>query len=78
MCSISATPPGETGNAPDEAKVSSNDEILVRGNSRVFDLAEIGDPYDFNRDRLVSATDQIFARHMISILDALKLIAPPS
>ena len=39
--------------------------------------AGIDDPYDFNRDRLVNATDLVIARdHNTSPLSALRLITP--
>ena len=70
---------GETGNSLVDAKVSSADEIAVRGNQRLLQLATIGDAYDFNRDRRVSAVDQVIARHHTALFEALRLIsAPPS
>jgi len=65
---------GETGNSTTDAMVTSVDEIAARHNPQVFTLAELANPYDFNRDGRVTAVDQILARHNIHAFDALQLI----
>ena len=51
---------GETGNSTTDFKVNSIDEFGCRENqSTGAEPAAIDDPYDFNRDQRVNATDQI-------------------
>ena len=54
------------------------DEIGARNNPHAFvDLAPIDDPYDFDRDRKVNATDQIIApNHATPEGTGLQMIAP--
>lgn len=70
---------GETGDrAGQDARVDASDEAGVRANARSpFFPASITDPYDFNRDRQVNATDQILARaHATQAGSELRLITP--
>lgn len=70
---------GETGNhAGVDARVDAEDESLARANVRgPFVPASVTDPYDFNRDRQVNATDQILARVNATTAEtALRLITP--
>lgn len=71
---------GETGNSTSQAVVNAADEIGTRVNPvGPFPTAPPTNVYDFNRDRLVNATDQIIARtHSTNPLTALRLIAPPA
>ena len=56
---------GESGTNPANAVVNSTDEIETRSNPKTFlNPALVTDRYDFNRDGLVNATDQILARAM--------------
>ena len=53
---------GETGNSAADAFVNATDEIQTRANPRSFtNPAAITGVYDFNRDGLVNAADQILA-----------------
>ncbi len=55
--------PGETGNDPQSAIVNLDDATATQENPKtIFNRAPIDDPYDFNRDGLVNATDTIIAR----------------
>jgi len=69
---------GETGNLAASGVVDAMDEIAVRNNPAFFPPAAIDDRYDFDRDRIVGATDQIIARGNRTFLDALRLIAVPT
>jgi hypothetical protein len=69
---------GETGNSTTNAQVSPTDEIAVRNHPQgVLSPAPIYDPYDFNRDTLVSATDQLIVRDNPTALSALILLTAP-
>lgn len=61
-----------------DAVVDGTDEILTRQNARgPFIPADITSPYDFNRDGLVNATDQLIARANGTTGSlALRLITP--
>jgi hypothetical protein len=69
---------GETGNSKTDARVNSFDEGLVRLNGRnPLNPAPIDFRFDFNRDSLVNAADQVIARlNATSSLTSLRLIAP--
>jgi ELWxxDGT repeat protein len=69
---------GETGNATN-AQVSFADEALTRLNGRsAVNPAPIDFRYDFNRDGLVDAADQVLARlNATNAFSALRLIAVP-
>jgi hypothetical protein len=68
---------GETGNSTSAAIVDEQDEFAARNNSRTFvNPATLANPYDFNRDRRVNATDEILARNQRSE-PPLQLIAVP-
>ena len=66
----------ETGNRADDALVTAADVIAVRDHPRgAANLAPIGDPYDFNRDRLVDVRDMLIARNGVtSPLAAVRLL----
>jgi hypothetical protein len=70
---------GETGDSLSHARVGTADMIGVRQNPRnQLNPAAIDNPYDFNRDRRVSAIDEALVRlNATSALTALRLIAPP-
>ncbi len=70
---------GETGDSATDALVTDNDEAGARNNQTSFfsGRAAITDPYDFNRDGNVDATDQIIARaNETTAADGLDLISP--
>jgi hypothetical protein len=69
---------GETGNSPLQALVNAADEIGTRINPRsLANPAPVDFRFDFNRDGLVNATDQLLARiNVTTSLTALALIAP--
>ena len=71
---------GETGTTPSNSFVTSIDVIGARDHQRgPFELANIDDVYDFNRDRLVSSIDVILARdHQTGALNSLPLITAPA
>ena len=71
---------GESGDAAANALVNASDVVAARDNPRgPFNLADITNPFDFNRDRLVTAVDVILARdHITSPLTALRLITTPA
>jgi len=69
---------GETGDTAIDATVNSMDEIAVRNNPAFFPPAAIDNPLDFDRDKIVGATDQILARANRTAADSLKLLAPSS
>lgn len=55
--------------------VNAADELLVRGNKTGFAPASITNIYDFNRDRRVSASDELTARYCSTTAEtALRLI----
>jgi hypothetical protein len=70
---------GESGNFAGNAAVNASDEIHARVNTRTFaNPAPIDFHVDFNRDRLVNATDQIIARsNTTNAFTALVLLSPP-
>jgi hypothetical protein len=69
---------GETGNSPLQALVNAADEIGTRINPRsLANPAPIDFRFDFNRDGLVNATDQLTARtNTTTFLTGLALIVP--
>jgi RHS repeat-associated protein len=75
--------PGETGNDPNGTRVNGTDEILTRFNPHtLLNPASITDPYDFNRDKKVDASDQLVARNNQTNLktDLMRLnptVSPP-
>ncbi|MEX2673322.1 MAG: Ig-like domain-containing protein, partial [Phycisphaeraceae bacterium] len=71
---------GETGDSESDAQVTSADEDGVAQNPHSpFNPATIDSPYDFNRDRLVSAQDRLIARsNQTDAASALQLITPTS
>jgi hypothetical protein len=71
---------GETGNSRSNAQVSFADEALTRLNGRsAVNPAPIDFRYDFNRDGLVDAADQVLARlNATNSFSALRLIALPA
>ena len=70
---------GESGDRLSSAIVDVQDERGPRENPHAFfDLAEIEDAYDYNRDRYVNATDQIIARsNANTIATSLELLGRP-
>ncbi len=66
---------GESGDNPANAVVDSADEIGSRTHKTGFTAAAIDNPYDYNRDGKVNATDDLIARNNTSA--ALQLIAAP-
>ena len=71
---------GESTTTAGSTVVNSTDEIGTRQNPHSFlDPATIIDPYDFNRDSYVNATDQILARsNATTAATSLPLITPPA
>ena len=69
---------GETGDSPVSSLVNVSDVLATRNHPRgPMSLADITDVYDFNRDRIVTATDAILARDNITTpLTALRRIRP--
>ena len=67
---------GEAGNSPTDAMVTLDDEILAKNNLEPFWHVSVDNPYDYNRDRLVIAIDQIIARNNIG--KSLELITVPT
>jgi len=67
---------GETGNSPDDAEVTPTDQIHVRNHPHTNqNPCDVTDPYDFNRDSLVTPSDEIICRENgASSLTALRLI----
>jgi len=65
---------GESGNHAADAMVDLADELAVRSHKTGFTPALVTNPYDFNRDRRVNATDELIARYNHSGADALQLI----
>jgi L-ascorbate metabolism protein UlaG (beta-lactamase superfamily) len=70
---------GETGNSPANAFVSAADEIGVRTHTTpTGESAAIDSSYDFNRDGIVDAADELIARGNRRLLSgALPLLAAP-
>ena len=67
------------GHGPANAAVNSTDELAVAATSRRFSTQPRSRPYDFNRDGLVNATDQILTRsNATTLATALKLISVPA
>jgi len=68
----------ESGNATDNARVTTTDLLLARNNPRVLlDGTDLDFPYDFNRDKAVNATDVLLARNnQTNFLNAVRLIHP--
>jgi hypothetical protein len=69
---------GESGNSPIDAVVDINDEIGSRTHKTGFSAAAIINPYDYNRDGRVNATDDLMARHNPATINALQLITAPA
>ena len=65
---------GESGNNAADAVVDLADELAVRSHKTGFTPAPVTNPYDFNRDRRVNATDELLARYNHSGADPLQLI----
>ena len=65
---------GETGNNAANAVVDLQDDLAARAHKTAFTPAPITNPYDFNRDRRVNATDELIARYNHSGGNALRLI----
>jgi hypothetical protein len=57
---------GESGDNPANAVVDVNDELASRTHKTGFSAATIVNPYDYNRDGKVNATDDLIARHNVS------------
>jgi len=53
----------ESGNDPGSAVVDLQDDLAARAHKTAFTPAPITNPYDFNRDRRVNATDELVARY---------------
>lgn len=70
---------GESGNSSSNAEVNGLDEFGARLHPRTaFNPTTIIDPYDFNRDGRVDATDQLIARNNGTTADsALQLVTVP-
>ena len=66
---------GESGDNPANAVVDSQDEIGSRTHKTGFTAAAIDNPYDYNRDGKVNATDDLIARNNASA--ELQLISAP-
>ena len=71
---------GESGDSLVHAMVNATDEVQCRNHPHgPFNPAPVDDAYDYNRDRLVNATDQLIARgNQTSPFAALQLISVPS
>jgi hypothetical protein len=71
---------GESGNLAGSTDVDANDEIRARTDPHSFDRpAPLALAYDFDRDGMVNATDQIIARsNTTDPLHRLALIALPA
>ncbi len=69
---------GDSGDNTTKAWVNASDVTMTRGQPYVpGDLAPITAATDFNRDRLVNATDQLIAySHLTALQGALQLIKP--
>lgn len=67
---------GETGNDASNAIVNLIDVALTRTNQTGFNVANIDDPYDFNRDQRVNLQDVAIARTHQSGFSPLILITP--
>ncbi|MDW8372121.1 MAG: DUF2341 domain-containing protein [Planctomycetota bacterium] len=70
---------GECGDSPSDALVSAIDQLQARMNPRSpVNLAPLNSRWDYNRDRLVNATDVLLARvHATGPQTALRLITAP-
>jgi hypothetical protein len=70
---------GETGNNPANAFVDAGDFVAVRDHPADFlHRALPSNPYDFNHDSFVNATDLVIARdNTNNFLNAIKRITPP-
>jgi hypothetical protein len=70
---------GESGNSASDALVGPADELGARSNPRSgFNPAPITFRYDYNRDGIVDAQDQLLSRtHVTSGFTALQLISVP-
>ena len=65
------------GNTPEYALVSPADETAVRANKTGFAPTAVTNVYDFNRDRRVTASDELTARYLATTpATALRLITP--
>ena len=65
------------GNTPEYALVSPADETAVRTNKTGFAPTAVTNVYDFNRDRRVTASDELTARYLATTpATALRLITP--
>jgi hypothetical protein len=69
---------GESGNDPANTVVDQQDEVGARTHPTGFAPALMDNPFDFNRDGRVNATDALIARHHPSGLDPLQLITAPA
>jgi hypothetical protein len=71
--------PGEAGDSPTNAIVNGTDEAMARMHTHgPRNPASLDDPYDYNRDGLVNATDRLIARNnRTGVLTALRLITAP-
>jgi hypothetical protein len=68
---------GDPDPDPNTATVNAQDELAVRSHKTGFAPTSIANVYDFNRDRRVSASDELTARYLATTPDnALKLIHP--
>jgi hypothetical protein len=66
---------GESGNDPANALVNAQDEAAARGHKTGFAPTDVTNVYDFNRDRRVSASDELTARFRATTIEtALRLI----
>ena len=73
--------PGDSGagNTPEFALVGPADETAVRSNKTGFAPTAITNVYDFNRDRRVTASDELTSRYLATTpATALRLITPAS
>jgi len=70
---------GDSGNSTDQAIVDLADELAARGHPHTFlNPATIDNPFDYNRDGKVNATDEIIARNHATTADSqLRLITIP-
>jgi len=67
---------GESGNSPDDAKVTAIDQIGARADAGA---AGITNAFDFNRDGTVDTTDEAIAgANYTNVLNALQLITVPA
>jgi ELWxxDGT repeat protein len=68
---------GETGfgNLPDALTVDAVDQILTRNSQGISE--GVTNPFDFNRDALVSASDEVIVRNNQGFLPLLNATGPP-